>query len=101
MLLAVELPLLTNHSKHGRTIMKTFEVNGTYGKHAHPCTLLVAEMDDGSHWYCIKGDKHAFQTYTEIEPGTYIEEVNDFNSFAYMDGLESLETFERAIKDEY
>lgn len=77
--------------------MRTYEVNGTYGSSNTPANILVAEMHNGSKWYCVEGSTNVNKTHDDIEDGVDVEELEDHDFFTASAPINSLDELEAEI----
>jgi hypothetical protein len=69
----------------------TYETQGYYGSEHMPCNIFVCEMSDGSRWYAVEDSINVNRTYEDIELGTNVEDLNDFDTFTASTPIESEE----------
>ena len=77
--------------------MKTYSVEGTYGRSKTESTIFVAEDRRGGKWYVAMGSVNVNYTYDEIEEGVDIEELSDNDVFTAGSPINSEEELEEAI----
>ena len=79
--------------------MELIEIDGFYGGMSKtPCTIFVADMGDGSSWYCVNGSLNVNRTYDVIDCHTWVEQLDDFDHFNWKEPIESLEDLQTAIE---
>ncbi len=79
--------------------MQFKEVNGTYGSNKTKTAIYTATNSNGATWYAVEGSKGVNRTYDEIEEGTDVEGLKDFDFFTWSKNIESLEDLEEAINN--
>jgi len=80
-------------------IKRLYSVQGTYGSGKIGDTILVAEMSDGSSWYCVEDSVNVNRTMKEIGDGFDAEGDHDFDTFTASRPVESLDDLEREIEN--
>lgn len=76
------------------------EVQGYYGfRSPTPTTIFVYDKRDGSRWYAVEGSENINRTYDEIETGTNVESLSDFDTMGADKPVNSLEDLEREVDE--
>ena len=52
-----------------------------YGSRNTPCTVIIAEIDDGTTWYCVEGSLMVNCTTEQVLPGVNVETISDIDCF--------------------
>lgn len=74
------------------------EVQGYYGK-STPTTIFVYDKRNGSRWYAVEDSVNINCTYDEIEEGTNVENLSDFDTMGADNPVNSLEDLEREVDE--
>lgn len=76
------------------------EVSGYYGvSRPTPTTIYVYEKPNDSRWYAVEGSVNISKTYNEIESGTNVEDLIDFDTITACHPVNSLEDLEREVDE--
>lgn len=78
--------------------MSLREVQGYYGRNT-PTTIFVYDKRNGSRWYAVEGSENINRTMDEIETGTNVEELRDYDTLGADKPVNSLEDLEREVDE--
>ena len=80
--------------------MNTRTVKGYYGSGNTPCLVLVLDMRDGGHWYCVEGSHNVNLTYDDIGLGVDVETLADADTMTSGNPIEDEDTLEQFVMEE-
>jgi|JI8StandDraft_2_1071088.scaffolds.fasta_scaffold373902_1 hypothetical protein len=78
--------------------MKNYQVNGTYGSHKTKTTVFVYEYSSGAKYYTCKGSVNVNKTYDDIDNGTDVEDISDFDMFTASKPINTMTQFIKAVE---
>lgn len=80
--------------------MRAKEINGFVGGITKRATTIFTATDrDGGTWYVCEGGTCVNKTFEDVEAGTWIDELSDYDCFTVNEKIESLDEFIKAIED--